>query len=116
EDSLSGSLRRWLPWLSERMPERFIAIGTALAREKGMAKRDHVLVSTPRARIRARALVTNRIGVMQVAGRTIHHVGMPWHWGWMGLARGDDVDELTCVNGDASGVVHRGKALVCLRA
>ena len=95
------------------MPELFIEIGTALAREKGIANRDHVLVSTPRARIRARALVTNRIGVMQVAGRTIHHVGMPWHWGWMGLARGDVVNELTSFVGDPNVSIHEGKAFVC---
>jgi formate dehydrogenase major subunit len=113
EHYLSGSMSRWLPWLSELMPELFIEIGTALAREKGIANRDHVLVSTPRARIRARALVTNRIGVMQVAGRTIHHVGMPWHWGWMGLARGDVVNELTSFVGDPNVSIHEGKAFVC---
>ena len=113
EHYLSGSMSRWLPWLTELMPELFIEIGTALAREKGIENRDRVRVITPRATIHARALVTNRIGVMQVAGRTIHHVGMPWHWGYMGLARGDIVNELTSFVGDPNVSMHEGKAFVC---
>jgi len=113
EHYLSGAMSRWLPWLSELMPELFIEIGTALAAEKGIANRDRVRVSTPRAQIHARALVTNRIGVMQVAGKTIHHVGMPWHWGYMGLARGDVVNELTSFVGDPNVSIHEGKAFVC---
>lgn len=113
EHYLAGAMSRWLPWLTELMPELFIEIGTALAREKGIANRDRVRVTTPRGAIHARALVTNRIGVMQVAGKTIHHVGMPWHWGWMGLARGDVVNELTSFVGDPNVSIHEGKAFVC---
>jgi formate dehydrogenase major subunit len=50
---------------------------------------------------------------MKIAGRTIHHVGMPWHWGWMGLARGDVVNELTSFVGDPNVSIHEGKAFVC---
>jgi formate dehydrogenase major subunit len=113
EHYLSGAMSRWLPWLSELMPELFIEIGTALAREKNIANLDRVRISTPRAQIHAKALVTNRIGVMKIAGRTIHHVGMPWHWGWMGLARGDVVNELTSFVGDPNVSIHEGKAFVC---
>jgi formate dehydrogenase major subunit len=113
EHYLAGAMSRWLPWLSELMPELFIEIGTALAREKGIANLDRVRVSTPRAQIHAKALVTNRIGVMTIAGRKVHHVGMPWHWGWMGLARGDVVNELTSFVGDPNVSIHEGKAFVC---
>src|SRR2546422_72349 len=80
EHYLAGAMSRWLPWLAELQPELFIEIGKGLAQEKGIRNLDWVRVSSPRGHIRAKALVTDRIGVMHVGGKLIHHVGMPWHW------------------------------------
>ena len=113
EHYLAGAMSRWLPWLSELQPELFIEIGTDLAREKGIANLDWVVVTSPRGEIRAKALVTNRIGVMTVAGKRIHHVGMPWHWGWAGLSTGAVVNDLTSWVGDPNVSIHEGKAFVC---
>jgi formate dehydrogenase major subunit len=113
EHYLAGAMSRWLPWLAELQPELFIELGTALAAEKGIRNLDRVRITSPRAAIHAKALVTNRIGVMQIAGKTIHHVGMPWHWGWMGLATGDVVNTLTSLIGDPNVSMHEGKAFVC---
>jgi formate dehydrogenase major subunit len=113
EHYLSGAMSRWLPWLAELQPELFIEIGRALAEERGIENLDWVKVSTPRHAIRAKALVTDRIGVMTIAGRKIHHVGMPWHWGWQGLATGDVVNDLTSWVGDPNVSIHEGKAFVC---
>ncbi|MBX6363842.1 MAG: molybdopterin-dependent oxidoreductase [Gemmatimonadetes bacterium] len=113
EHYLSGSMSRWLPWLSELQPEFFIEIGTALAEEKGIRNLDRVRISSPRGVIHAKALVTNRIGVLDVGGRKVHHVGMPWHWGWMGLSTGDPGNTLTSFVGDPNVSIHEGKAFVC---
>jgi formate dehydrogenase major subunit len=113
EHYLAGAMSRWLPWLAELQPELFIEIGTALAREKGIENLDRVRITTPRAHIHAKALVTNRIGVLNVAGKRIHHVGMPWHWGWMGLSTGDVVNTLTSFVGDPNVSIHEGKAFTC---
>jgi len=113
EHYLAGAMSRWLPWLAELQPELFIEIGKALAEEKGIRNLDWVHISTPRSRIRAKALVTDRIGVMTVAGKRIHHVGMPWHWGWAGLAVGEVVNDLTAWVGDPNVSIHEGKAFVC---
>src|SRR3989441_4520490 len=86
---------------------------SGLAQEKGIKNLDWVVVSSPRGHIRAKALVTDRIGVMKIAGKTIHHVGMPWHWGWMGLSTGDVVNDLTAWVGDPNVSIHEGKAFVC---
>jgi formate dehydrogenase major subunit len=110
---LSGAMSRWLPWLAELQPELFIEIGRALAQERGIDNLDWVKITTPRRQIRAKALVTDRIGVMTIAGRKIHHVGMPWHWGWQGLATGDVVNDLTSWVGDPNVSIHEGKAFVC---
>jgi len=46
-----------------------------------------VRIITPRATITAKALVTPRIRPFLIDGKTVHHVGMPWHWGYKGISR-----------------------------
>ena len=106
-------MSRWLPWLAELQPELFIELGRALADEKGIRNLDRVKITTPRAEIHAKALVTDRIGVMTIGGRRVHHVGMPWHWGWQGLSTGDVVNDLTAWVADANVSMHEGKSFVC---
>jgi formate dehydrogenase major subunit len=113
EHYLSGAMSRWLPALSELMPEVFIEISPELAQEKGIGNLDWVRISTPRAQIRAKALVTRRLRPLQIDGRTIHQVGMPWHWGYEGLVTGAVVNELSALVGDPNVSIHEGKAFVC---
>jgi len=113
EHYLSGAMSRWLPALSELMPELFIEISPELAEEKGIANLDWVRISTPRAQIRAKALVTRRLRPLQIDGRTIHQVGMPWHWGYEGVVTGDVVNELSALVGDPNVSIHEGKAFAC---
>lgn len=113
EHYLSGAMSRWLPALSELMPELFIELSPELAEEKGIANLDWVRVSTPRAQIRAKALVTRRLRPLQIDGRTVHQVGMPWHWGYEGVVTGDVVNELSALVGDPNVSIHEGKAFAC---
>ena len=113
EHYLAGAMSRWNPYLTELQPELFIEIGVDLAREKGIENLDWVQISTPRRTIRAKALVTNRIGIMNIGGRRVHQVAMPWHWGWEGLSVGDVVNDLTAWLGDPNVSMHEGKAFVC---
>ena len=113
EHYLAGAMSRWLPWLAELQPELFVEISPELAQERGIQNLDWVRVSTPRSHVRAKALVTRRLRPLQVDGKTIHHVGMPWHWGYEGLVTGDVVNELTALVGDPNVTIHEGKAFVC---
>ena len=113
EHYLAGGMSRWLPWLAELQPELFVEISPELAHEKGIANLDWVRVSSPRSQIRAKALVTRRLRPLQIDGRTVHQVGMPWHWGYEGLVTGDIVNELTALVGDPNVTIHEGKAFVC---
>jgi formate dehydrogenase major subunit len=113
EHYLSGAMSRWLPWLSELQPELFVEISPELAQEKGIENLDWVHISSPRAQIRAKALVTRRLRPLQIDGRTIHQVGMPWHWGYEGVVTGEIVNELTALVGDPNVTIHEGKAFVC---
>ena len=70
-------------------------------------------ISTPRAEIRAKALVTRRLRPFTINGKLVHHVGMPWHWGWQGISTGAVVNELTSLVGDPNVSIHEGKAFVC---
>jgi formate dehydrogenase major subunit len=113
EHYLSGAMSRWLPWLSELQPELFVEISPELAQEKGIQNLDWVRIFSPRSQVRAKALVTRRLRPLQIDGRTIHQVGMPWHWGYEGLVTGDVVNELTALVGDPNVTIHEGKAFVC---
>jgi formate dehydrogenase major subunit len=39
-------------------------------------------------------LVTGRIKPLRVQGRTMHLVGVPYHWGGVGIVTGDSANEL----------------------
>ena len=113
EHHLSGSMSRWLPWLAELQPELFVELGTVLARAKGIANLDRVRIVTPRGTITCKALVTGRLRPLVVDGKTLHHVGLPWHWGWQGLTRGAVVNDLTALVGEPNVSIHEAKAGVC---
>jgi formate dehydrogenase major subunit len=113
EHFLAGAMSRWNPWLTELMPELFIEISPELAEEKGISKNQRVRISTPRGRIQARALVTGRMRPFLINGRRVHHVGMPWHWGWQGVVVGDVVNQLTALIGDPNVSIHEAKAFIC---
>jgi formate dehydrogenase major subunit len=84
-------------------PQQFVEISPALARQKGIADGDWVKVSSKRGAIRAVALVTQRIPVLEVDGKQVHTVGLPNHWGFVGLTRpGYLVNTLTPFVGDAN--------------
>ena len=113
EHHLSGSMSRWLPWLAELQPELFCELSPEHAAELGIANTEWVEIVTPRGAIRAKALVTPRIRPFYVAGRMVHHVGLPWHWGYKGLTTGDVVNDLSALVGDPNVTIHEAKVFVC---
>jgi formate dehydrogenase major subunit len=114
EHHLSGTMSRWLPWLAELMPELFCEISPEHAAEIGVNNTDWVRISTPRGSIRAKALVTRRIRPFHLGGgRIVHHVGLPWHWGYKGLTTGDVVNNLSALVGDPNVTIHEAKVFVC---
>jgi len=84
-------------------PEQFVEIGEKLAQEIGIAPGDRVKVSSNRGSIIAVAVVTKRLMELQVDGKKLHHVGIPIHWGFKGLAKpGYLANTLTPFVGDAN--------------
>jgi formate dehydrogenase major subunit len=113
EHHLSGSMSRWLPWLAELQPELFVEISPELAQQKGIGNTQQVKVTTPRGTITAKALVTKRIRPFTINGNVVHQVGMPWHWGYKGIAQGDVVNDLAAMVGDPNVSIHEAKVFVC---
>jgi formate dehydrogenase major subunit len=84
-------------------PEQFVEIGESLAQELGIKGGDWVQVESNRGYIKAVAVVTKRIKPLQIEGKTVHHVGVPIHWGFKGLAKpGFMANTLTPSVGDAN--------------
>jgi formate dehydrogenase major subunit len=113
EHHLSGTMSRWLPWLAELQPELFCEISPEQAAEIGVQNTDWVVISTPRGSVRAKALVTRRIRPFRLNDKTVHHVGLPWHWGYKGLSKGDVVNDLSALVGDPNVTIHEAKVFVC---
>jgi len=113
EHHLSGSMSRWLPWLSELQPELFCELSEEYAAELGVRSTEWVVISTPRGSIRAKALVTRRIRPYRLKEKVVHHVGLPWHWGYKGITTGDVVNNLAALVGDPNVTIHEAKVFVC---
>jgi formate dehydrogenase major subunit len=113
EHHLSGVMSRWLPWLAELQPELFCEISPEHAEELGVGNTEWVVISTPRGAIEAKALVTRRIRPFRIGGRTVHHVGLPWHWGYKGVTKGDVANNLSALVADPNVTIHEAKVFVC---
>jgi formate dehydrogenase major subunit len=50
---------------------------------------------------------------MKVNGRTVHQVGLPYHWGWRGRAKGDVVNDLVAISQEPNVRIMETKALLC---
>jgi len=84
-------------------PQQFVEIGEELAKAKGIKNGDQVKVSSNRGFIKAVAVVTKRIPQLDVDGQKVDTVGLPNHWGFVGVAKpGYLVNTLTPFVGDAN--------------
>ena len=50
---------------------------------------------------------------MTVGRQDVHHVGLPWHWGYQGLVTGAVTNDLSLMVGDPNVTIHEAKAFVC---
>jgi formate dehydrogenase major subunit len=102
-------MSRWLPWLAELMPELFVEMSHELAEAKGVRNGDWVTVVTARGEVEGRALVTRRMRPFLINGQTVHEIGIPWHWGYQGLASGDVTNDISALVADPNVSIHEGK-------
>ncbi len=109
----TGVLTRWLPWLVEAEPQVFCEMSLELAKLRGIKNGERVLVETPRGKLEAVAIVTSRLKPFNVAGQTIHQIGVPWHFGWLQPRDGgESANLLTPTVGDPNTMIPESKAFM----
>ena len=111
EHHTAGGMSRWLSWLSELQPEMFCEVSPELALEKGLTNGGWATVSTARGEIECRVLVTERIKPLKLKRRTVHQIGLPYHWGSHGRSTGDAANELISFVADPNVLIQESKAL-----
>jgi formate dehydrogenase major subunit len=113
EHHTAGGMSRWLPYLAELQPEMFCEVSPELAGERGLEHLGWATVVTARNAIEARVMVTDRIPSITVNGRTLHQVGLPYHWGPNGYTTGDAANELSHLSLDPNVHIQEVKAMTC---
>jgi len=113
EHHTAGGMTRTLSHLSELQPELFTEVSPELAEEIGLKHGERAIISTPRAKVEARVLITRRMRPVWIDGRRIHQVGLPYHWGHKGVVKGDVVNDLLAINQEPNVRIMETKALVC---
>lgn len=94
-------------------PEFFVEISEELAKAKGIKHGSWVKVSSNRGSVKGKAVVTKRVKPFKVDGKTVHQVGMPIHFGFVGEARkASPVNTLTPFVGDANSQTPEFKAFL----
>jgi formate dehydrogenase major subunit len=109
----TGVLTRWLPWLTEAEPQMFCEMSLELAKLRGISNGERVIVSTSRGQLQAVAIVTSRFKPFQIAGNTVHQIGIPWHFGWLYPKEGgESANLLTPTIGDPNTMIPESKAFM----
>lgn len=105
-----GGETRNVPNLFEAEPQLYVEMSPELAKEKGIANGDGVIVESARGRVEAIAMVTVRIRPFKVMGKTVHLIGMPFAYGWTTPKCGDSTNRLTIVACDPNTTIPEAKA------
>jgi formate dehydrogenase major subunit len=115
EQHTAGGMSRSVPYLAELQPELFCEVSPDLAAERGLEHRGWATIVTTRTAIEARVLVTDRIPPLTVGSppRTVHQIGIPYHWGRKGLVKGDAANELLPLVLDRNVHISEYKAATC---
>jgi formate dehydrogenase major subunit len=113
EHHTAGGMSRTVGYLSELQPELFCEVSPELAAERGLEHGEFATIISARTAIEARVMVTDRMRPLTVQGRTVHQVGMPYHWGQRGLVTGDSVNDLFSLALDPNVHIQESKAATC---
>ena len=109
----TGVMTRWQSWLIEAQPQLWVEMSKDLANLKRIKNGAKVLVQSARGQVEAVAIVTDRFKPFNIAGQTIHQVGLPWCFGWVTPPDGgDSANLLTPSIGDANTMIPESKAFM----
>jgi formate dehydrogenase major subunit len=86
------------PMNVQLVPEPFIEMAAEMADEMGIRGGEHVKISSARGEYIAKAMVTKRIKPMLIDGKKTYQIGIPFHWGYRGIAEDEGKTSRTLVN------------------
>jgi len=126
----AGQMTRNNPWLCQLQPNAFVELSEELAVLLGIVNGDMVEIKTKRSNVvspaalppvissygqtmKAAACVTKRFKPYTIAGDTLHHIGVIWHFGYTGHCTGDSANLLTAHIGDANTGIPESKCFIC---
>jgi formate dehydrogenase major subunit len=113
EHHTAGGMTRSIPYLAELQPQMFCEVHPDLASEVGLEHGGWATIYTSRSAIEARVMVTDRMRPVQMDGRTVHQIGLPYHWGKKGLVTGDSANDLAHMALDPNVHIQEVKAFTC---
>jgi formate dehydrogenase major subunit len=113
EHHTSGAMSRMLPHLAELQPQFFCEISLELAAQRGIENGGWVTIMTLRGIVEARALVTRRMQPVLIDGKSVHQVGVPYHWGYSGLVKGDSANDLVAISEEPNVRIMEAKGILC---
>lgn len=115
EQHTAGGMSRWLPYLAELQPEMFCEISPELAAERGLEQNGWATLVSPRGAIEAKVMVTERMTPLNTGGRTVHQIGLPYHWGVGNdaVVSGDAANDLMGITLDPNVHIQESKVGLC---
>jgi formate dehydrogenase major subunit len=113
EHHTAGGMSRTLSHLAELQPEMFCEISVEMAGELAIDPGEWVTVVTKRGAIEAHALVTPRVQTLEIEGKLVYQVGLPFHWGYSGLVKGDIGNDLIAISEEPNVRIMESKGLLC---
>jgi formate dehydrogenase major subunit len=113
EHHTAGGMSRTLSHLAELQPELFCELPVELAQQLSLSNGEWVTVVTPRGAIEAHALITPRMQSLTINGNAVQQVGLPFHWGYSGLVKGDIANDLIAISEEPNVRIMETKGLLC---
>jgi formate dehydrogenase major subunit len=113
EHHTGGGMSRYVEHLAELQPVMFCEVSPQLAGQRNLANGGWATITSTRGGIEARVLVTERMHPLTVDGRIVHQVGLPFHYGHRGFARGDSANDLLAMVLDPNVHIQESKAATC---
>ena len=109
-----------VPLLVGLQPAAFVEVPYELAKSKGIQNGDRVVVSSKRGKLTVNAMVTKRLGPLTIDGKKVYTIGIPIHWGFVGVSAENNpelskhwlANALTPFVGDASARTPEFKAFL----
>jgi formate dehydrogenase major subunit len=113
EHHTAGGMSRTLSHLAELQPDPFCEISVELARQLSITNGEWVTIVTARGAVEAHANVTPRMQTLSIEGKSIEQVGLPYHWGYSGLVKGDVGNDLVAISEEPNVRIMETKGLLC---